>query len=125
MPNPKVWCNYDRCHQFDPQSHNARYCVECKCKRKAENAKKRLTVPVDSDEELWGLQERKKESNYINAQAKNEWLLENSKFGSFDIETTNLDASIGMILCACIKIRGGETTTYVAKPINGMINSRF
>jgi uncharacterized protein YprB with RNaseH-like and TPR domain len=37
----------------------------------------------------------------------------------FDIETTNLDASIGMILCACVKEMGGETFTAVSRMPEG------
>ncbi|KKN55492.1 hypothetical protein LCGC14_0581670 [marine sediment metagenome] len=113
--NPMIWCWYDRCCQFTPGSHNAKYCSDHKCKRKAENSAKRLTEPGPSDPEtLWGLQERRKLHNLDNSQAKNAWLLDKSKIGFFDIESSNLDANIGLILCACVKDRNGEVHTWVA-----------
>jgi uncharacterized protein YprB with RNaseH-like and TPR domain len=121
---PKIWCHYDRCCSFDPGSHNARFCPEHRCKRRAENARKRLTSPPPDDiEELWRLQENRKLGRLETAQSKNEWLLERSKIGFFDIESSNLDASIGVILCACIKDRGGEVHTFVAGQDEGGIIS--
>lgn len=121
---PKIWCFHDRCCNFDPGSHNARYCREHKCKRKAENAVKRLTTPINTDEEKWGLQERKKEHRQIEAQLKNEWLLENKKIVMFDLETTNLEASIGFILCGCTKERNEEVKTFTARAADGFLDDR-
>uniref|UniRef100_A0A6H1ZJI9 Uncharacterized protein n=1 Tax=viral metagenome TaxID=1070528 RepID=A0A6H1ZJI9_9ZZZZ len=36
-------CTYDQCHEFTPHSWNHYYCDTCGCKRKAENARKRLS----------------------------------------------------------------------------------
>jgi uncharacterized protein YprB with RNaseH-like and TPR domain len=125
MPRPKIWCLYDRCHEFVPGSHNGKYCKDCKCKRKREASAKRLTAEVPVGEELWKLQENRKIGRFVAAQAKNEWLLENRTFGSFDLETTNLDASIGMILCGCIKNRGSRTLTCVAtRDEDGLLNDK-
>lgn len=113
---PTIHCYYDRCCQFQPVQYNHRFCTEHKCKRKAENQKKRLLKEDPIWEQVWALQEKKKEHTKVIAQAKNEWLLEKSKIGFFDLETTNLNASIGMILCGSIKVKGGTTITYVAAP---------
>ena len=125
---PMLWCYYDRCCQFQPGSHNSRYCQEHKCKRKLENSVKRVSgTPQEGValEAYWKLQENKKISNLDTAQNKNKWLLEKSSFGFFDLETTNLDASIGMILCACLKTRGGDTITYVTgKDKDGMLDDK-
>ena len=114
MIQPKIWCHHDRCCEFDPGSHNARYCPEHRCKRKAESARTRLVTAEKQDEEVWELQENKKVHRMVSSQQKNEWLLANSDIEFFDIETTNLAASIGMILCACLKKRGGGTETFMA-----------
>ena len=121
MPiRPQVRCVYDGCCDFDPQSHNHTYCTEHKCKRRAENAKKRLDKPVTiNDPETWELQDRRKLALADRARARNEWILKNRTFAMFDIETTNLDASIGMILCACVKTMGGETYTAVSRMPKG------
>ena len=115
---PLIWCWWDNCHEFEAGSHNARYCIGCKCKRKQENAVKRLT-PVETTSEQrveqWNRSETAKVGRLETAQKKNQWLYENSSFGHFDLETTNLDASIGMILCGCIKDHGsGEIFTAVS-----------
>lgn len=114
--SPLRWCHYDHCHEFDPQSWNAIYCPDCRCKRKAENQRKRLTAPVSGDEELWKLQENRKLGLLEQKQAKNDWLLANSRIGFFDIETSNLDASIGMMLMGCIKERKGGVFTRIVSP---------
>ena len=111
---PTIWCNFDRCHEFEPGSHNARYCPDCKCKRKQENAVKRLTEPVIGDLELWGLQERRKEAVSIRAQDKNAWLLATRRFVFFDLETFDLAAEFGLVMVGCVKDRGGATQTFVA-----------
>ena len=113
---PLIWCYYDRCCQFQPEKHNHRYCTEHKCKRKAENARKRLTDPsVQEDiEEVWTLQENKRLAKVMEAQVKNEWILNKSRILFYDIEASNLDASIGLMICACVKERGGATQTFEA-----------
>lgn len=113
------WCIYDRCCEFDPIVHNQVYCTECKCKRKAENSKKRLTAPLTDDAEVWSLQERKKLNRAYVSQNKNEWILQNKSFAAFDIETSNLSASIGEILCACVKTLNGPIKTFVADTNTG------
>ena len=71
MPQPKRRCAYDSCHEFEPGSYNGKYCRECKCKRKRENAVKRLTQEIPSNEELWELQESRKIGRFERAQEKN------------------------------------------------------
>lgn len=71
-----------------------------------ENSKRRLGIPIIPDAERWQLQESRKLALAEDAQAKNQWLLETKSFGFFDIESSNLSASIGMHLCACIKPKG-------------------
>ena len=114
--NPKTWCNYDFCCQFEPGSWNAKYCHEHKCKRLQENALKRIDAPIPSDDptELWQRQEDRKKGLMKLSQAKNEWLLNTSTFGFFDIETFDLSAEFGLVMVSCIKQRDGQTVTYVA-----------
>jgi len=119
---PDVFCAYDNCHRFTPGSATGRYCPECKCKRKAENSRKRLNEPLPLDPvELWKLQEHRKIERLDLYQRKNEWLLANSKIGFFDLETSNLDASIGMIICGSIKEYKGKTVTYPMKKVDGLL----
>ena len=122
---PDRWCSYDFCCAFTPGSHNAEYCPEHKCKRKVENAKKRLTTDFPEGataEVLWKLQESRKKGRLEVAVEKNRWLLENSKIAFFDLETSDLNASIGMILCGSIKERGGATVTFsAAKDSDGIL----
>jgi len=112
---PRRWCIHDRCHEFVPGSHNAAYCPDCKCKRKQEAARKRLTEPITDDVALWELQENRKIGRIESSQAKNEWLLEKSTFAFFDLETSNLDASIGFIICGAVGDRHGEKEVFVAQ----------
>lgn len=113
---PQVRCVYDGCCEFDPQSPNHVYCTKHGCKRKAENAKKRLNVPVSiHDPETWELQDQRKLALAKRTRDRNEWILKNRTFAFFDIETTNLEASIGMILCACVKEMGGGIYTAVSR----------
>lgn len=130
---PKIWCKWDRCHEIVPGSHNAQYCPphdkdcppdckeHCGCKRKVENSKRQLSIPIIPDAERWQLQESRKLAIAEDAQAKNQWLLETKSFGFFDIESSNLSASIGMHLCACIKPKGTDkiltASTLDAAPI--------
>ena len=118
---PLIWCAYDHCCEFAPEAHNARYCPTHRCKRRAENAVKRLTQDVDDTPEvLWEEQEQAKKGRLEIAQAKNEWLLARSKIAFFDLETTNLNASIGMILCGCIgwRARPGEPGSILTAVAN-------
>lgn len=101
---------FDRCCYFEPGVWNNIYCRRCRCKRLAENVVKRLTK---SEEELWQLQESRKEDRATAAQNKNEWLLQNKTFGFVDLECTSLQASIGEILCGCIKLLNGDIQTFV------------
>ena len=122
---PRRWCQYDHCHEFEPGSHNAIYCPDCKCKRKKESAAKRADAPTPEDMvSLWEKQEQRKRGLVEVAQGKNDWLFQNKTFGSFDIETTDLNANIGMMLCACIKHKGGGIETFVAGKVNGVIDDR-
>jgi uncharacterized protein YprB with RNaseH-like and TPR domain len=111
-----VRCVWDGCCSFDPRAANHIYCTEHKCKRRAENAKKRLGKEVTiNDPEAWELQDRRKVALAERARAKNEWLLKNRTIVSFDIETFDLAADYGVVMVACIKTRGGDTQTFIAR----------
>jgi uncharacterized protein YprB with RNaseH-like and TPR domain len=107
-------CIHDGCCEFEQSTHNHVYCVACKCKRKAENAKKRLTAELSVyDTEAWQLEENRKLARAERSNAKSRWLLDNKTFCFFDLETTNLDANYGHILCSSIRDRQtGETLTH-------------
>lgn len=111
-------CAYDECHTFIPVTANHKYCTECGCKRKRENIMKRLTVVPLGDQELWEAQEKKKLISLHRARSKNDYLLKNKTFAFFDIETSNLAASIGDILCACVRA-DGETKNFVSTTRHG------
>jgi len=104
-------CIYDGCCDFEPGAHNAVYCPGCKCKRKAENTKKRLRSEIAIyDAEAFELEERRKLARAERTWAKTQWLMENKSFCFFDLETTNLDANYGYILCSSIRDRESGTT---------------
>ena len=111
---PKRWCGWDRCHEFEPGSATAKYCVDCRCKRKVENAAKRLAKPLDLGDELWQLQENRKLARADATAQKNEWVLANKRIVAFDLETFDLAADYGLIMVGCVKDRGGETKTFFA-----------
>jgi uncharacterized protein YprB with RNaseH-like and TPR domain len=67
------------------------------------------------DEEIFEMQENRKEAFVARLEARNEWILNNKRIGSFDIETTDLAANFGTIVCACIKELGGGTATFVTR----------
>lgn len=107
---PNIYCAYDHCCFFTPAAVNTRYCPEHKCKRKAENLAKKITAPdAEEPEKLWALQEKAKTDSTETARKKNQWLLDNSRIGFFDVETSNLSANIGMMFAACVKERGKDT----------------
>jgi uncharacterized protein YprB with RNaseH-like and TPR domain len=112
-------CAYDECHTFESESWNGKYCTECKCKRKAENKKKQLKKPHVYDEEVWQLQENRKLALAHEREERDVWILRNKKIAMFDIETTNLDADIGEMLCACIKPLGGKVKSFVVDTTAG------
>jgi len=108
-------CGNDECTTtFQPQVHNQAYCSQ-RCKRDMENVR-RQTVTEEPlyDEQTWQAQETKKLLRAEENKAKNAWILENKSFATFDLETSNLNASIGEILCGCVKNVGGNTKTFVA-----------
>jgi uncharacterized protein YprB with RNaseH-like and TPR domain len=111
---PQIWCHRDRCHSFDKVNDQHVYCTPCNCRRKAENTRKRLTSPIEDDEQLWALQENRKLGRADSAVQKNEWILNNKKIVMFDLETFDLAADFGLIMVGCIKERGGETLTFQA-----------
>lgn len=123
---PNIYCGYDNCCYFKPATANARYCPEHKCKRKAENLAKKITAPEDeSPEKLWALQEKSKVNKIETMQKKNQWLLDNSRFAYFDIETSNLNANIGMLFCACIKERGkDDVKVYTMEKDGDLLSDR-
>ncbi len=107
-----VVCLYDGCCEFEPNQHNHVYCNDHKCKRKEENRKKRLESPLKYDDEIFQLQENRKRALILRKDARNEWIKANKTFASFDIETTDLKADGGQILCASIKPLNGAVETY-------------
>ena len=111
---PKRFCHFDRCHEFEPGSWNAIYCPDCRCKRRAENSLKRLSTLPHADEELWERQENAKLARADHSAQKNDYLLNTRRIVFFDIETFDLAADFGLVMVGCIKERGGETTTFVA-----------
>ena len=107
-----VVCLYDGCHKFEPNQHNHVYCNSCKCKRKEENRKNRLENPLQYDEETFELQEKRKRSLLDRKDARNDWIFRNKTFAMFDLETTDLKADGGQILCGSIKPFGSPIETY-------------
>ncbi len=107
-----VVCLYDGCCKFEPSQHNHVYCNEHKCKRKEENAKRRLETPFAYDEETFELQENRKRALLARKEARNTWVFDNKSFAMFDLETTDLKADGGQILCASIKPLGGHIETF-------------
>ena len=98
--------------EFKPEVHNQAYCTT-RCKRNEENRKRRLSKPVQIyDEEVWELEEKRKESLLARRVAKNEWILGNKTFAMFDIETTQLDADFGRLIGACVKPLGRPATIF-------------
>jgi len=113
-------CVYDNCHEVDSTVHNAKYCKDCKCKRKQENSVKRLATPLRIyDETAWELEEHRKQARAERNKAKDAWILKNKSFAIFDIEATQLDADFGAMLCACIKPVGGKTKTFAIEGVAG------
>ncbi len=109
-------CIHDGCCTFDPNAANHVYCTDHKCKRRSENAKKRLGKEVTiHDPETWELQDRRKMALAERVRDKNEWILKNSTIVSFDIETFDLAADYGVVMVACIKTLGGDTKTFMAR----------
>lgn len=103
---PPRRCYRDGCHIFQPETANHIYCTECGCKRKFENARKRLTKPLNTHEDMvehWELQEQRKMANALLALERNDHILQTKSIGFFDIEATNLSASIGEMLSASVK----------------------
>lgn len=107
-----IKCLYDGCCEFDPNTHNHVYCNGCKCKRKEETRKKQLAVPLKYDTETFELQEKRKRALLNRKDARNKWIEQNKTFACFDIETTDLKADGGRIICASIKPLGGPVETY-------------
>lgn len=95
-------CHYDGCHTFETTVPNKLYCGECGCKRKAENKVRRIGRPAVMDDGLWQAEEDRKLELARRRVEKDKWILDNKTFAFFDIETTNLAADIGEMLCACI-----------------------
>jgi len=112
-------CAYDECHKFLPAVDNHIYCSFCKCKRKHENHKKRLRKPLITEDEIFELTEARKLARATQRDDRNKWLLQNKTFCMFDIETTNLDADVGWILCASFMPMGEKPYT-----IRGRANDR-
>ncbi|KKL04409.1 hypothetical protein LCGC14_2616390, partial [marine sediment metagenome] len=109
-------CVYDGCCTFDPKAANHIYCTEHKCKRRSENAKKRLGQEFKVfDPEVQELKDRRKLAIAERQRDSNEWILKNRKIVSFDIETFDLAADYGVIMVVCIKDLHGETRTYMAR----------
>lgn len=98
---------------FEAAAHNQRYCM-AQCKRDAENRKRRVARQYTTyDEQTWDAEERRKLTKAQDNLLKNEWILANKTFAMFDIETTNLNASIGEMLCACVKPLGKDPISFI------------
>lgn len=63
----------------------------------------------------FGLEEAHKDALREKYAEKNKWLIANRSFVSYDLETTNLKASIGRVLCASFKPLYDEPYTLAAK----------
>ena len=107
-----IVCLYDGCCKFEPSQHNHVYCNEHKCKRKEENRKRRLETPLIYDEDTFELQENRKRALLARRDARNTWVFDNKSFAMFDLETTDLKADGGQILCASIKPLDGHIETF-------------
>jgi len=106
MSLPRYCARKDCLQKFEPVVWNQRYCNQ-KCKRMAESERKRLGVYVPTGfEEQWELEEARKEARAVARLDKDEWILANKKFAMFDIESTQLDADFGRLICACVKPLG-------------------
>lgn len=112
---PTIPCRYDGCCDFEPMTHNHVFCTEHNCKRKMENWKKRAATPVPLEEDIFEAKFRRADANSLRTEASNEWVLKNKRWGVLDIETTDLAANFGTVVCACIKDVDGETTTFVTR----------
>jgi len=78
-----------------------------------------LTAPLITNDEIFEAQEARKWERAKQRDDRNQWLLENKTFCMFDIETTNLDADVGWILCASFMPMGEKPYT-----IRGKANDR-
>ncbi len=108
-------CSRDECHTFAPVTANHVYCTECNCKRKNENQVKRIHAPLVTNDEIFEAQETRKRARAEQRNDRNKWLLQNKTFCMFDIETTNLDADVGWMLCASFMPIGGKAYTIRAR----------
>lgn len=109
-------CTYDNCHEVESSAHNAKYCQSCKCYRKAESKRKNLNRPLEYNEEVWQLEEVRKQALADKHREKNRWIIKNKTLAFFDIESSNLNANFGEILCASIKPLGGKVRSFVQNP---------
>jgi len=110
---------YDTCEScgapFDKAVHNQVYC-SATCKQDARNVRERVARQyTEYDAQTWEAEERVKLTRSHDNILKNEWILENKTFAMFDIETSSLDASVGEILCACIKPLGKPPINFVGQ----------
>ena len=67
-----------------------------------------MTVTLTSGPSKWAEEEKRKEALAHERELKSQHLLWTKSFAMFDIETTNLNASIGEILAACVKQLGQD-----------------
>ena len=106
---PSIKCHYDNCCTFEPNVWNQLYCPDHRCKRKEENRRKRLTQEIAADDEAnWQLEEKRKNAWADRREGKNKWILENKTFAMVDIESTQLDADFGRLICVGIKPLHGD-----------------
>ena len=99
---------------FTTNSSTHIYCSSG-CKNKAEEIRKLgKTVEIYTPNE-YEVEEQRKLARAERAKAKSAWLLANKSFATFDLETTNLDASIGEILCGCVKPLGQNGKVFVGE----------
>ena len=110
------------CCEFEPSTHNHKYCNEHKCKRKEETRKKNLSKPLKYDEETFQLEDNRKFALIDRRQERNRWIIENKTFCFFDLETTDLSADGDEILCGSIMDSSYKVTTFVSDTYHGSGN---
>lgn len=98
-------CAYDGCHTFTPASSSHVYCHDCGCQRVVRSLK-------SVSPETYVVDERVRVEKARRVIQRNRWILRNRRIAFFDIETSNLSASIGEILCAVVKPLRGEPKVF-------------
>ena len=99
-------CNNPECLvDFEATVHNKRYCSP-RCKREVENTLRRKffqPIVMDAPGKKWEQEEQQKLDRADETRKKNEYLLDNKSFAMVDIESSQLDADFGRLICVGIK----------------------